>query len=86
MESKMGKYTEIGKNEKMAGHTVNIDISGYYEIKSYNRLRPIMCIDLFILFFFKWSKTASSTNKLFRPIIRKLRYCNFQITKLLDYH
>ena len=43
---------EIVKKEKMPGHTGNIDISGYYEVKSYNRLRPIMRIDLFVLFFF----------------------------------
>ena len=69
----MAEYTEIGKKEKMAGHTENIDIGGYYEVKSYNRFRPIMYIDLFILFFFKWSKTASSAYKLYKPITRKLR-------------
>ena len=44
----MAEYTEIGKKEKMAGHTEIIDIGGYYEVN----LRPIMRIDLFILFFF----------------------------------
>ena len=44
---------EIGKKEKMAGHTDNIDIGGYYEVKSYDRLRPIMRINLFIPFFLK---------------------------------
>ena len=47
---------EIVKKEKMPGHTGNIDISGYYEVKSYNRLRPIMRIDLFVLFFFNGQK------------------------------
>ena len=42
---------EIVKKEKMPGHTGNIDISGYYEVKSYNRLRPIMHMHLRILFF-----------------------------------
>ena len=32
-ESKMAEYTEIGKKEKMAGHTKIIDIGGYYEVK-----------------------------------------------------
>ena len=44
----MAEYTEIGKKEKMTGHTEIIDIGGYYEVN----LRPIMRIDLFILFFF----------------------------------
>ena len=48
---KTREYTEIGKKEKMAGHKKNIDSGGYYEIKSYDRLRPIMRIDLFIPFF-----------------------------------
>ena len=29
----MAEYTEIGKKEKMAGHTENIDIGGYNEVK-----------------------------------------------------
>ena len=48
----MAEYTEIGKKEKLAGHKEIIDIGGYYEVKYYDCLRPIMCIDLFILFFF----------------------------------
>ena len=29
----MAEYTEISKKEKMAGHTENIDIGGYYGVK-----------------------------------------------------
>ena len=29
----MAEFTEIGKKEKMAGHTEIIDIGGYYEVK-----------------------------------------------------
>ena len=29
----MAEYMEIGKKEKLAGHTEIIDIGGYYEVK-----------------------------------------------------
>ena len=44
----MAEYTEIGKKEKMAGHTEIIDIGVYYEVNSTNNAyRPIYT------FFFK---------------------------------
>ena len=54
----MAEYKEIGKKEKIAGHTENIDIGGYHEVKSYNPLRPIMRINLFLLFFFLMVKNG----------------------------